>query len=72
MKSYFTKIGAAAIIGGILGYAYYQFIGCNGSCIIGSNPFISTAYGMIAGVALVFPSKIKDKIEKKSESQQEN
>lgn len=38
------------IIGGILGYAYYHFIGCNsGSCAITSKPFNSTAYGMLMG-----------------------
>lgn len=67
MKSYFVKISVAAVIGGILGFSYYYFVGCNGSCVIGSNPFISTLYGVIAGVALVFPSKIKNKEEKKSE-----
>jgi hypothetical protein len=67
MKAYFIKIGAAAAAGAILGYSYYYFIGCNGSCIIGSNPIISTLYGVIAGVALVFPSKIKGKEEKQSE-----
>lgn len=65
MKTYFIKLGSAAIVGAVLGYSYYYFIGCNGSCIIGSNPIISTLYGVIAGVALVFPSKIKNKDEKR-------
>lgn len=39
-----------AVIGGILGFAYYKFIGCNGgTCPITSNPLHSTAYGMIMG-----------------------
>lgn len=38
------------VIGGILGYAYYHFIGCTtGSCAITSKPFNSTAYGMLMG-----------------------
>jgi hypothetical protein len=68
MKSYLVKIGAAAFAGGILGYAYYYFIGCNGSCVIGSSPIVSTAYGIIAGAAMAFPSKFKNKEEKQSES----
>lgn len=49
------------IIGGILGYAYYHFIGCaSGSCPISSNPYISTLYG--AGIGFIFslPSKKKN------------
>lgn len=38
------------LLGGILGYAYYHFIGCNtGSCAITSKPLNSTAYGMMMG-----------------------
>ena len=45
------KLGIAGIfVGGILGYAYYHFIGCTtGSCAITSKPFNSTAYGMLMG-----------------------
>lgn len=45
------KLGLVGIIvGGILGYAYYHFIGCTtGSCAITSKPFNSTAYGMLMG-----------------------
>lgn len=47
--------------GGILGYAYYYFIGCNsGSCAITSNPLISTAYGAFMGLILAIPSKKKN------------
>ena len=38
------------VVGGVLGYAYYYFIGCNtGSCAITSKPLNSTAYGMVMG-----------------------
>lgn len=43
--------------GGILGYAYYHFIGCNsGSCAITSNPYISTIYGAVLGLIFAFPT----------------
>lgn len=36
--------------GGVLGYAYYRFIGCaSGTCPITSNPYISTIYGAVMG-----------------------
>jgi hypothetical protein len=37
-------------VGMLLGFLYYFFIGCsNGSCIISSNPFITTSYGGLMG-----------------------
>lgn len=42
------------VAGGILGYAYYYFIGCSsGSCAITSKPVNSSVYGMVMGYALV-------------------
>ncbi|MBU1095243.1 MAG: hypothetical protein CVV23_08815 [Ignavibacteriae bacterium HGW-Ignavibacteriae-2] len=67
MQKYFFRIGLGAVVGAILGYSYYYFIGCNGSCAIAGNPYISTVYGLLAGVAIVFPSKIKDKKDEKAE-----
>jgi hypothetical protein len=47
--------------GGILGYAYYHFIGCNsGSCAITSNPYISTIYGAVIGLIFAVPTKKKN------------
>lgn len=41
-------------VGGMLGYAYYHFIGCDsGTCAITSKPINSTVYGMVLGY-LVF------------------
>lgn len=52
------KRGAAALIGGIAGYAYYYYIGCyNGTCAITSNPYISTGYGMLIGALLIDKKK---------------
>lgn len=46
-----NKLGIAGIfVGGILGYAYYHFIGCSsGSCAITSQPINSSVYGMLMG-----------------------
>jgi hypothetical protein len=36
--------------GGLLGFLYYYFIGCEtGTCMISSNPFISVPYGSLLG-----------------------
>ena len=62
MMNFFIKykLGIVGIvIGGILGYAYYHFIGCNtGTCAITSKPINSTAYGMMMGY-LMFSTPIK-------------
>jgi len=39
--------------GGILGYGVYRFIGCSsGTCLLTSNPWVSTIIGMVFGVLL--------------------
>ncbi|NOZ86249.1 MAG: YtxH domain-containing protein [Deltaproteobacteria bacterium] len=48
------KPGLAAMIGGLLGYAYYYFIGCaSGSCPITGNPYVATIFGALMAVTLV-------------------
>jgi len=43
------------VVGGILGFAYYYFIGCrSGTCAITSNPVNSVLYGMLMGGVLGF------------------
>ena len=43
-----------------LGFAYYYFIGCtSGRCPITSNPYISTLYGAVFGIAFILPTKKK-------------
>lgn len=61
------KLGIVGIIvGGILGYAYYHFVGCNtGTCAITSKPFNSTAYGMVMGY-LMFSMFQKSKIKEEN------
>lgn len=53
------------LVGGILGYVYYHFIGCeSGSCAITSKPLNSSLYGMVMGY-LMF--SVFEKSEKKSQ-----
>ena len=54
--SFFIKhkwIITLALIGGILGYCYYYFIGCSsGTCAITSKPLNSSLYGGLMGALL--------------------
>jgi len=51
-RSLLVAAGAAG------GLAYYYFIGCtSGACPITSNPYTSTAYGTLIGVALAWGKK---------------
>ena len=56
MKDFINKYRfgiVGVMVGGILGYAYYHFIGCNtGSCAITSKPVNSSLYGMFMGYLL--------------------
>lgn len=67
MATFFRKyrLGILGIIaGGILGFGYYYFIGCNpGSCAITSKPFNSSAYGMVMG-CLMFSAFGKSNLKK--------
>jgi hypothetical protein len=49
------KLGLIGLVlGGILGYAYYHFIGCNtGTCAITSKPINSSVYGMVMGYLIL-------------------
>lgn len=46
------KIALGIIIGGLAGYLYYYFIGCDGTCPISSNPWRSIVYGSVMGTLL--------------------
>lgn len=49
-----TRMMIAGIVGGILGYAMYRFVGCSsGVCPITSNPWVSTMVGAVLGVVSV-------------------
>jgi len=52
MSAYFWTPATAIIIGGILGYLYYHFVGCtSGTCAITSNPYLSIISGGFFGLA---------------------
>ena len=58
MNKKYIKLAVFAVAGAIAGYAYYYYIGCyNGQCLISSNPYISTGYGLAAGLILAWDSK---------------
>jgi hypothetical protein len=46
--------------GGILGFAYYYFIGCNQGCAITGSPMNSILYGAFMGLILAWPTKQKE------------
>ena len=58
------KIFLFVFLGGMAGFAYYYFIGCQtGTCPITRDPYISTSYGMLVGLLISFDSKKKRKKE---------
>lgn len=62
-------MGAGALVGGLGGYLYYHFIGCQtGSCNITSDPLNSTLYGMLLGglASDMIPGTQKSKAEEKA------
>ncbi|MBA4251779.1 MAG: hypothetical protein C0425_01640 [Chlorobiaceae bacterium] len=59
MKNILIKI-IPLLVGGVLGYAYYHFIGCKNSCPIQSNPYTSVLYGILLGAIFLIPSKKKE------------
>jgi len=49
-----ARVVIGVIVGGVLGYAAYRFIGCStGACPLTSNPWISTIYGMVLGAVFL-------------------
>ena len=51
------RIIAPVFLGAFAGFLYYNFIGCNGSCAITGNPWISTAYGAVMGSLFIKKQK---------------
>ena len=56
MKKWFSRnkpIVAGVITGSLIGYLYWQFVGCSsGSCFITSTPVNSILYGALVGGVL--------------------
>jgi len=51
---YFWKPFLGMSIGGLAGFLYYYYVGCNsGSCAITSNPYVSIIWGSLLGLFLV-------------------
>lgn len=47
----FLKPFLSVVIGGVAGYLYYYFVGCNsGQCAITSNPYNSVIFGGLLGL----------------------
>jgi len=41
------------VIGGVLGFTYYKFVGCStGTCPLTSHPVITTLYGAALGALI--------------------
>lgn len=52
MKAKYKKILRTALFilgGAVLGYGYYYFFGCDGSCAITSSPYRSMLYVAVIG-----------------------
>jgi hypothetical protein len=53
-SSNFRKTALGIIIGGLLGFGYYSFIGCTSAvCGITSNPYTSILFGSMLGLFFV-------------------
>jgi len=62
MQQIIVKRVLPILVGALLGFAYYYYIGCvSGTCPITSSPYVSTIYGGLLGGLLSFPSKRKKK-----------
>ncbi len=53
MNQKLIKLVFPVLLGAVGGFLYYNFIGCNGSCAITGDPYISTLYGAGIGAVLV-------------------
>lgn len=64
MSKYWMYI-IGAILGGILGWMYWNFVGCDENCNIWSSPTNSTLYGIALGAFSL--GAIKDVLGKKKD-----
>ncbi len=62
IKARWKAMSLGVLIGAVLGYGFYAFIGCRtGTCGITSDPLNSTAYGALVGLLWAFPSDKREK-----------
>jgi len=59
IKNKFVKLGLYGMIGGLIGYAYYYYVGCSNGCPLSSNWYITTGYGFASGLLMGMPQKKK-------------
>lgn len=63
-KLFSIRMLIGLLVGGILGYAYYHFIGCRGgSCPMWADPVRSTLIGIAFGGILFFDTSSKSRQE---------
>lgn len=54
MKKFILTTSVGVVMGGVLGFAYWYYVGCaSGSCAITSSPVNSSLYGMLMGGILI-------------------
>ena len=53
------KLFVPVMLGALLGFLYYSFIGCDGNCSITSSPVKSSLYGAFVGLILTDWKQIK-------------
>jgi hypothetical protein len=66
LKKY-LRLVIFVLSGTALGYGYYHFFGCEGSCPLTSKWYVTTAYGSLAGLLFGLPVK-KNNTESKKDS----
>lgn len=68
MNRYY-KLILFAILGGVLGYGYYYYVGCtSGGCPLTSKWYVTTLYGFFAGGVFGIPGKKKKEKNENKES----
>jgi hypothetical protein len=48
-KKKWVRVITGGIVGGALGYIYYYFWGCNGSCSITNSSIKTVGFGVVLG-----------------------
>jgi len=52
------QIVIGAVLGAAAGFAWQRLVGCStGACPLMSNPWVSTVYGLVAGVLMAINTR---------------